>query len=82
MKTATVRDLRYHFPEVERALSAGQTITITKRGRPVAQLSPPQPARGRKIQVPDIMARLRAIYGDKVLETTGVELFRWDRDRY
>jgi hypothetical protein len=30
MKTATVRDLRYRFPEVERSLSAGRTITITK----------------------------------------------------
>ncbi len=81
MKTATVRDLRYRFPEVERALSTGQTITITKRGRPVAQLSPPQPARPGKIKVPDIMARLRSIYGDRVFETSGAELVAWGRDR-
>jgi len=43
MKTATVRDLRQHFPKIERWLEEGESVTITKRDKPVALLSlPPQ----------------------------------------
>jgi hypothetical protein len=33
-------------------------------------------------QVPDFLARLRAIYGDKVLAVSGAELVSADRSRY
>ena len=33
MKQASVRDLRYNFPAVERMLRQGETIEITKRKR-------------------------------------------------
>lgn len=36
MKKASVRDLRYNFPKIERALRAGQEIQITKRNRVIA----------------------------------------------
>ena len=41
MTKATVRDLRYDFPAVLARLSKGESIAITKRGKIVAQLSPP-----------------------------------------
>jgi hypothetical protein len=31
---------------------------------------------------PNIMERLRSIYGDKVNEVSGAEIVRWDRDRF
>jgi len=40
MKTASVRDLRYRFPEAGPALESGQAITIAKRGRVVGEFSP------------------------------------------
>ncbi len=40
---ATVRDLRYDFPAVLSRLHKGERIAITKRGKVVAQLSPPPP---------------------------------------
>jgi prevent-host-death family protein len=40
MKTATVRDLRNHFSRLLVRISAGEEITITRRGKPVARLSP------------------------------------------
>jgi prevent-host-death family protein len=40
MKTATVRDLRNHYPRLLAWISAGEEITITRRGKPVARLSP------------------------------------------
>jgi antitoxin (DNA-binding transcriptional repressor) of toxin-antitoxin stability system len=80
MKRATVRDLRYDFPKVEKMLAEGEPIEITKRNRVVATLVPPEePVKPRHI--PDFLGRLKKIYGDKVLKVSGAELIRWDRDR-
>lgn len=40
MKMATVRDLRNHYSRLLAWISAGEEITITQRGKPVALLSP------------------------------------------
>ena len=39
MKTATVRDLRYNFPQIEAWLEGGEEIVITKHSKPVAKVS-------------------------------------------
>ena len=80
MKQASVRDLRYHFSEVERLLEQGEEIEITKRKRVVARLLPVTTAPPKTW--PDFQARLRKIYGDKVLKVTGAELVAQERDRY
>lgn len=49
MSTATVRELRNNFPELEKRLAAGEEIVITKRGRPVARLSPENVLVKRKV---------------------------------
>jgi antitoxin (DNA-binding transcriptional repressor) of toxin-antitoxin stability system len=79
MKRASVRDLRYDFPKVERMLAEGESIEITKRNQVIGTLSPANLT--KKIELPDFKARLKKIYGDKVLKVTGAELVRWDRDR-
>ena len=76
MKSATVRDLRYRFPEIEARLRKGQEITITKRRRVIARLVPVKPPRR---QWPDFFSRLQEIYGGKVSEVTGAELVSWTR---
>lgn len=76
MKKATVRDLRYDFPKIERALRSGEEIQITKRSRVIARLVP---ERG-SAELPDFMARLRAIFGDKQAEISGAELISRERD--
>jgi len=45
MKTASVRDLRLHFPSVERWLAEGESVAITKSGKRIAMLtkSVPEP---------------------------------------
>jgi len=48
MKTATVRELRTAFPRVEAWLAEGESVLITKAGKPVAQL----------VQAPACEARL------------------------
>jgi prevent-host-death family protein len=40
MKTATVRDLRNRFARLSKWLEQGETIEISKRGKPVADLVP------------------------------------------
>jgi antitoxin (DNA-binding transcriptional repressor) of toxin-antitoxin stability system len=76
MKNATVRDLRYRFPEIEAQLREGEEIKISKRRRVIARLVPVKP---RRRQWPDFLARLKKIYGRKVSKVTGAGLVSWAR---
>jgi antitoxin (DNA-binding transcriptional repressor) of toxin-antitoxin stability system len=80
MKKASVRDLRYGFKKIERLLRQGEEVQITKRRRVIARLVPETSE--ERIEMPDFLARLRKIYGDKVLAVSGAELISADRDRY
>ena len=80
MKTITVRDLRYQFPKVERMLREGQNIEVTKRRRVIARLVPERAA--VEAALPDFMAQLRKIYGNKKLKVSGAELLETERDRF
>ncbi len=73
MKTATVRDLRNHFPRVAAWIAEGQPVAITKAGKPFARLVPATPEKSRK---PDIMAQLKEIWGDRVFSTKEVAEMR------
>ena len=66
MKTATVRDLRNRFPRVAAWIEQGEPVEITKGGKVFARLVPAKPEKPRRFKMPDIMARLRANFGDKV----------------
>lgn len=77
MKTVSVRDLRYDFKKVERLLSQGDEIQITKRRKVVARLTP---ERDQRPPLPDFLGRMRANFGDKVLEVSGAELISQDRE--
>lgn len=79
MKTATVRDLRYNFPRVERLLAEGEPIQITKRKRVVAKLLPPDPP-ATPPKMPDFLGRMRKISGGKVFKVSWAELLAQDRD--
>jgi antitoxin (DNA-binding transcriptional repressor) of toxin-antitoxin stability system len=80
MTKASVRDLRYDFKKIERLLLQGEEIQITKRRRVIARLVP-EPAEAAQ-KMPDFEARVRKIYGDKVLAVSGADLISWDRNRY
>jgi antitoxin (DNA-binding transcriptional repressor) of toxin-antitoxin stability system len=81
MKTASVRDLRYHFPQIEARLREGEAIDITKRKRVIARLVPVKP-RPRRRSAPDFLAMLKEIYGEHVLKVSGAELVAEQRGRY
>jgi antitoxin (DNA-binding transcriptional repressor) of toxin-antitoxin stability system len=67
MKTATVRDLRNSFARISRWLEAGESVEVTKRGRLFAHILPAAPPKGKRAPMPDILARLRADFGDVVI---------------
>ena len=79
MTKASVRDLRYKFPQIEAQLRSGEEIQITKRRRVIARLVPVHP-RGQKT-VPDFARMLKEIYGDKVMKTIGADLVSEMRGR-
>ena len=66
MKTASVRELRQDFPRLLEWINAGEEIAITKRNRAVARLVPYKQRRVHK-KLPDIGARLKRVFGRKVI---------------
>ena len=45
----SVAEAKNRLPALIRAMEEGETIVITRNGRPVAQLAPPPPARRKVI---------------------------------
>jgi prevent-host-death family protein len=43
MRQVTARDANQHFSEILSAVETGEEVTITRRGRPVAVMSPYRP---------------------------------------
>jgi antitoxin (DNA-binding transcriptional repressor) of toxin-antitoxin stability system len=80
MTKASVRDLRYDFKKIERLLLKGEEIQITKHRRVIGRLVPESAGAAKKR--PDFRARVRRIYGDKMLAVSGADLISADRDRY
>jgi antitoxin (DNA-binding transcriptional repressor) of toxin-antitoxin stability system len=73
MGKTTIRELRHDTTAVLGRVTAGETIEVRRRDRLVAILTPP---RSHVPVLPDFAARLREIYGDVVMPTTGTDLVR------
>ena len=78
MGKATVRDLRYRFPEVEAMLQEGEAIQVTKRNKVIARLVPERPS--GVPSTPPFATRLAKIFGTKKLAISGARLIRAERD--
>ena len=74
MRTATVRDLRNHFPRVAAWIAEGESVEITKSGKLFARLVPP--AKTPRLVKPDIMARLKETWGDRIFSAKEVAEMR------
>jgi antitoxin (DNA-binding transcriptional repressor) of toxin-antitoxin stability system len=82
MKAASVRDLRYHFSEVEHLLRDGEEIQITKHKRVIAHLVPVRPPMATLHNRPDFLQRQRKQFGDKIFKPSGAELLAEERERF
>lgn len=68
MKTATIRQIRHDFSTVLDWIEDGEQVEVSKRGKIVALITPPPPPKPKRPKKrPDFAARLKRIYGDKVL---------------
>ncbi len=76
MKTATVRDLRNQFPRVAAWIAVGEPVEITRAGKAFARLVPPTPGPKTKLVKPDIMARLKETWGDRIFSAKEVAEMR------
>ena len=74
----SVSQARQRWSELIRLVEAGQAIEVTRRGKPVARIVPPQPARGRKL--PDLTAFRESLkMSGKPMSQTISELRRQER---
>jgi antitoxin (DNA-binding transcriptional repressor) of toxin-antitoxin stability system len=76
MKTATVRDLRNRFPRVATWIADGETVEITKSGKLFARLMPPAAVKTPRLVKPDILARLKKTWGNRVFSAKEVAAMR------
>lgn len=77
MKQTSIRELKHETSKVLAMVESGGTLEVCRRGKPVAVLSPP--GRRRKMEKPDFAARLKELYGEQVLPTTGTDLITESR---
>ncbi len=80
MKTASVRDLRQDFPRIHAWLQAGEKVAITLRRQAIATLIPCPPKKRAKRPMPDLTARLRKVFGDRVISDKTMQAIM-DHDR-
>lgn len=67
-RTIPQRELRNNIAAVLRAAEAGETFTVTVRGRPVARVVPPgEPGRPRVNVDRETIARILAVPADETL---------------
>ncbi len=72
MKRTSIRELKHETSKVLALVASGETVEVRRREEPVAILSPP--GWRKAIEKPDFAARMREIYGERVLDSTGTDL--------
>jgi prevent-host-death family protein len=68
--TVSVRELQQNLKRVMDRVERGEVVEVTRRHRPVARLAPVR-APGPLSAWPDLEARARAVFGDRVIAPGG-----------
>lgn len=78
-RIVTATEANQRFSELLREVSAGERITITSHGKPVAEITPPKPdKRPTKQELRALLARMRQLPGVVTGPWTRDDLY--DRD--
>jgi antitoxin (DNA-binding transcriptional repressor) of toxin-antitoxin stability system len=80
MKSVGVRELHKNWNQLL-SEHAGEEISITNGGKVVAYLKVP-PKRTGKVKMPDFEARIKAIFGDRMLTKEDVQLMDDSKGRF
>ena len=73
MKTASIREVRHDFSRILEWVSNGEEVGITKRHVTVARLVPVKRNRVARAKMPDITARLRKVFGRKLISNQRIK---------
>jgi prevent-host-death family protein len=76
--TVSVRELQQNLKKVMGRVERGETVEVTRRRRPIARLAPVRPAPPAEAW-PDLEARTRAVFGDRILRPAGSNVVIDDR---
>ncbi|MGH9346136.1 MAG: type II toxin-antitoxin system Phd/YefM family antitoxin [Vicinamibacterales bacterium] len=76
--TVSVRELQQNLKSVMARVERGETVEVTRRRRPVARLAPVKPASPVSAW-PDLEARTRAVFGDRIITPGGADIVILDR---
>lgn len=76
--TVSVRELQQNLKRVMARVEQGQVIEVTRRDRPVARLAPMRPS-GALSPWPDLDARTRAVFGDRIVTPGAAQVAIEDR---
>jgi prevent-host-death family protein len=76
MKAATVRDLRNNFPRLAAWIAEGESVEISKAGKPFARLVPATPEKPPKPVKVDFAKQLRKTWGHRVFSSAEVAEMR------
>jgi prevent-host-death family protein len=80
MRTASIREVRHDFSRILEWVANGEEVTITKRRETVARLLPVRRKNVARRKMPDVIARLEKIFGDKVIPDKNMKRI-WDQNR-
>ncbi len=77
MQTATLDELHADPYRLDRSIDAGEPIEIFRGGQRVGRFVPEAPKReDAPLKWPDILARTKAIFGDRVISAAEAEEMR------
>lgn len=76
--TVSIRELQQNLKRVMARVERGQVIEVTRRRRPVARLAPMHPS-GSPSPWPDLEARARAVFGDRIVTPGAAQMVIQDR---
>lgn len=79
MKTASIRDLRNQFPVVARWIEEGESVEITRGGKPFARLAPITDTPVREVVIPDFLSRMRQDFPDEKVSDSLQSIVDYDR---
>jgi prevent-host-death family protein len=71
--TVSVRELQQNLKRVMARVERGQVIEVTRRRRPVARLVPARPT-ATSGPWPDLDARAKSVFGDRVIAPSASEM--------
>jgi prevent-host-death family protein len=64
--SVSIRELQQNLKRVIARVERGETVDVTRRRRPVARLAPVKPTQPAAAW-PDLAARARGVFGDRII---------------